>query len=402
VDEETETLLASDHPGQRIQGLRLVALLEDRDAATRVRRVLAQDPEPEVREHAARAVSVLAPDALDALARAAEKDQDPLVRRTSLAVLGELGTRDASGALARLVGVASREDRPTALEALRACGDPSVAPVAAEHLQGDATTRAVALHAFAALGAPATPAVLEAATTLASNGPLWVVAAAARLRGVDPAPLIRAPLIGARSFERERVALRALELDRATAAAVLREVLRAPERAPEDHGAALLAARELARRGDRSGAPLLARTLYRPDARGHLEAALALAELGSSCGQPFLRRALPQAAAHERPLVARGLALCLQADGVNALGALLSSEVPLDRRYAARGLAELGRRDGVAELVRTLDHPFRREREEALAALRVLWREGPATDPLASSNDSAPAVRAWAGHFGVS
>lgn len=414
MDERTQSLLESRETDDRVAGLRLVVLFEDQDASPHAERLL-QDPEPEVREHAARALGVTRGGAATArLEKAAREDKDAIVRRTALAILGEVGepaaARAIEGTLAKPASpepARDAQDRGTAIESLRACGDPSSAPVvAALASDPDPRVRPLALHAWAALAPePRAGGDLERlATVVLDEGPLWAMPAAALVRGEAPADDLGAAARTANGRELERAVLRALELPDAVGTAVLAALVAS---APEEPGAgrspatlaASLAARELARRGDARGVPLLGRALYGAESARHLDAACALAEVGLALGEPVLERSLAHASAADRGRIARALAFVGAPAGIQSLGQLLSGEVPYDRRAAALAFAALGRRDGVLELVRALDFPFRRERVEALRALHGLWGEGPAIPPLAPHAERAGAVALWEKHF---
>jgi HEAT repeat protein len=398
VDERTQSLLESRHPGDRIQGLRLVVLLEDQDAAAHAERLLA-DAEAEVREHAARALGITRGGAaVERLARAAGGDEDAIVRRTALAILGEIGERASGERLAELLTKGGPQDVGTAVDSLRACGEAGFAaklvPLANDP---DARIRALALHATMSLEPRAGAPFADVARAVLADGPLWTIPAAALALGEDATAAFAKAAARATARDLDRAQLRALELPEAAGAPVLRAL--AALDSPDARVPAVAAARDLAKRGDPAGAPALGRALYGADASLHLDAACALAELGVSMGEPFLERRLDHATAAERPRVARALALLGISRGVPALGALLSGEVPYDRRAAALAFAELGRRDGVLELVRALDFPYRRERIEALRALKGLWREGPDVPAGAPAAERAPLVAAWAAHF---
>jgi len=400
VDERIWSLLESADPGERLQGLRVVALSEDRDAADIALRLLAGDDEPEIREHAARALGVtLGAEAASALLARARRDRDPMVRRTALAVLGEIGEREVARELAAALDELDAHDQPTAIDALRASRSRDVLPELVAFAKAEnAHVRALVLHAWAALAPSAAAAPAEVARVAAEvheHGPPWALAAAALVRGEDPAPAVERGLERATRHERESAVYRALDLPEASGLACLRAIVALCERQGELE-TGLAAARELAKRGDAAGARVLARVLYDPEAGGQLGAAVSLAELGALMGEALLRRAFAAPSGAERGPVARALALSGRDEGVRALGALLSSDLPADRRFAAIAFAELGRADGAAELVRTLDYPLQAERRDALAALRRLAPAGPAIDPLSSAGERRPLVEAWA------
>jgi len=402
VDERTQALLESADPAERLQGLRLVALGEDQDAAPLVERLLARDEDAEVREHGVRALAVTrGAAAREALLAEARRDADPMVRRTALAVIGEIGERDLAHALAAMLDELDAHDQPTAIDALRASGARGVLRAiegfaAAEN----AHVRALVLHAWAALAedARASAAIMEVAREVAARGPLWALPAAALVSGEDAARALAAGLERAHRHERESAVYRALDHRAPVALACLGAIVAHAER-HDEREVGLAAARELARRGDAAGARVLARVLYDPEARGRLGAAVSLAELGAPLGEALLRRTFESPTPAERGPVARALALLGREEGVRALGALLASDLPADRRFGALAFAELGRSEGAAELVRTLDYPLQSERREALEALRRLWPEGPAIDPLAAAAERASAVALWAAHF---
>lgn len=416
VDERIQGLLESGDPDERLQGLRTVALYEDQDAVETARRLLAQDGEPEVREHAARALGVTAgARALDSLLRAARTDADAMVRRTALAVLGEIGERDVARALAALVDQLDAHDQATAIDALRATGAREGLPVLVELTRAESShVRALALHAFVTLGgtgaldpkatapqAGALPDIERAAREVDERGPLWALPAAALVPGGPRLAALAERLEREHTTraDRETIAYRALELPGPARLETLRLLVDFAERTGE-RDAGLVAARELARAGSSHGARVLASVLYDPAARGRVAAALALAELGAALGESFLRRRIAAAGGADQGSVARALAILGRPEGVRALGALLSSDFPSERRLAASGFAALQRADGAAELVRTLDYPLQPERVEALRAARELWPEGPAIDPLASAAERRPAIEEYAAHFG--
>jgi HEAT repeat protein len=399
VDERTQALLESDDVRDRIDGLREVALVEDEEAGPLALRRLDDDRSPEVREHAARAVGLaLGGRAVGALEQAAASDDDPIVRRTALAVLGEIGERPACRALERLLFKVEARDRVFALDGLRAAGDRTSAAAAAS-LAADpsAPVVAVAVHTVAALGLEGAPepsrstVVAAARALLDAECPFVMVPAAAFVAGRDVSVEVATRGARVRSVERDRAALRAIELPREPARAALVALALLAQPARE-----LGAARELARIGDRAGVPVLARAALDGGGKTAIDAAIALAELGLAIGEPLLLRSLERVGAAERPAVARALALMGRDEGVRALGALLASDVPSDRRAAALGFLRIGRRDGVRELVRALDFCFRREREEAHRALRPIFGEGaPALDTLATKEERAPVVAAF-------
>jgi HEAT repeat protein len=412
VDERIQGRLESSDPGERLEGLRAVALYEDLDATPLVARILASDPEPEVREHAVRALGVtLGAAALEALLRAARADRDPMVRRTALVVLGETGERAVGRALASLLDPLDAHDQAAAIDALRACGAKEELSALLELARsGSPHVRALVVHAWAALaddpraaptppGRVAPPEVIAAAEEVAAKGPLWARPAAALARGEDPAAALAASLPRSAPRDRESAVHRALDLPARAALECLRAIAAFSEE-EGDREVGLAAARELARRGDPAGARVLARVLHEPEGRGRTAAAIALVELGAPMGESLLLGALESTTAPDRAAVARALALAGRSEGLRALGALLSSDLPQDRRFAAIGFAELGRSDGAAELVRSLDYPLRSERADALAALRQLWPEGPAVDARASAAERRPSVATYAAHFG--
>jgi HEAT repeat protein len=404
VDERIQGLLESGDPDERLQGLRVVALYEDQDAVETARRLLAQDKEPEVREHAARALGVTAgARALESLLRAARADADAMVRRTALAVLGEIGERDVARALAALVDQLDAHDQATAIDALRASGAREALPILVELARAESShVRALALHAFLTLGGAANTAlpseIERVAKEVDERGPLWALPAAALVPDGPRLTALAERLEREHTTraDRETIAYRALELPPPARLETLQLLVAFAERTGE-RDAGLVAARELARAGSALGARILASVLYDPTARGRVQAALALAELGAPLGEPFLLRRIGSGSEHGS--VARALALLGRPEGVRALGALLSSDFPAERRLAALGFAALGRADGAAELVRTLDYPLQSERVEALRAARELWAEGPAIDPLASAAERRPSVESYAAHF---
>src|SRR5262245_25452238 len=126
MDDRARALLGSDDVLDRVEALRELALLEDEEAGPAALEILKRDRSPEVREHALRAVGLaLGGRATGDLEETAQRDEDAIVRRTAIAILGEIGERPAQGALARLVGKLEDQDRTAALDALRACGEPS-------------------------------------------------------------------------------------------------------------------------------------------------------------------------------------------------------------------------------------------------------------------------------------
>jgi len=400
VDERTQALLESVDPGDRLEGLRLVALQEDQDAASLAARLLASDPEVEVREHAARALGVtVGALGLDGLLRAARADRDAMVRRTALVVLGETGERAVASALRGLLDEADAHDLASALDALRTCGSAEDLPPIVELARSESPhVAALALHAWAALAPeprPAPPEVDAVAARVLEKGPFWALASAALVKGDSVGSALARE---ASRHERESAVYRALDLPAKVANEALRALVGEAERSGQ-HEVGLAAARELARRGDPSGASMLARVLYDPESRGRLSAAAALAELGAPMGEPLLLKALEGPTSTERGLVARALALSGHESGVRALGALLSSDLPAERRFAANGFAALGRADGAAELVRTLDYPLRTERVEAAAALRLLWPEAPGFDAAAPSAERRGRMESYTAHF---
>jgi HEAT repeat protein len=211
----------------RLQAAVMIGDSGQREAVRLLAESLA-DPEPELRELAAAALSEFGGDALLALPELinALQDDSPVVRRRAVRAIGFIGPAAAEGALAALIAATEDLDDSVSLQAMATLGEfgavaaPAIPALMSAVWTGDVRRRAVSGVTLTRIGGPAVPSLIQSLSHPAAE----VRAKAAHLLGqIGPAafearPALEALLLDGDESARKEAALALSQIDSAPAA----------------------------------------------------------------------------------------------------------------------------------------------------------------------------------------